>query len=79
MVDGKGVVKFFIAEIIHYLLLGQKSRHPHPDEVVYHRRENDGHEVVFTAFPIEGLGEIIGLLPCTKLDLHPPARPVDRT
>ena len=79
MVNGKSVVEFFIAEVVHSVLPGQKSRHSHPDEVVDHRREEDGHEMVFTALPIEGLGEIVGLLPSAELDLHPPARPIDRT
>jgi hypothetical protein len=36
-----------------------KGSHSHPDEVVDHRGEDDGHEVVFAALSIESFVEIV--------------------
>ncbi len=69
MMDGESVVKLFIAQMVHSPSPAQKSRHPHPDEMVDHRREDDGHEMMFTAFAVESFVEIVGLFPGAKLNL----------
>ena len=59
MVDGEGVVELFVAEFVHGLLFAENPRHAHPDEVVDHGGQQDGHEVVFPAPAVERLVEIV--------------------
>lgn len=69
MVKREGVVKLFITEFIRRLVLAQRPCHPHSHEMVDHGCQQDGHEVVFSALPVERLVEMVGLVPGSELDL----------